>query len=109
MGSEVLLRVPGLHGALEASWEDPYSVVEKLSRVNYKVRRKGGCCDKVVHINNTKRYVSRPVEVNSVCVIAEENKEMSDMWEEKGVLSDEVCDGYSEKDLRVMLDELKDY
>ncbi len=39
VGDKVLLRVPGLHGALEASWEGPYSVTEKLSRVNYKVCR----------------------------------------------------------------------
>ncbi len=35
VGSEVLLRVPGLHGALQASWEGPHKVTEKLSRVNY--------------------------------------------------------------------------
>ncbi len=31
VGSEVLLRVPGLYGALQASWEGPYKVTEKLS------------------------------------------------------------------------------
>ncbi len=39
MGDKVLLRIPGLHAALEASWEGPYEVVEKVSRVNYRVSR----------------------------------------------------------------------
>ncbi len=101
--SKVLLRVPGLLGALEASWEGPYEVVDKLSRVNYKVRREGGQCDKIVHINNTKRFVSRPLNVNSVCVVAEEDKEMCETWEKRGGLSDEVCDEYSERDLQTVL------
>ena len=31
------MRIPGLRGSLEASWEGPYTVVDKLSRVNYRV------------------------------------------------------------------------
>jgi len=54
VGSKILMRIPGLQGSLEASWEGPYDVVEKLSRVNYKVRREGGDKKKLVHINNTK-------------------------------------------------------
>ena len=34
---QVLLRVPGMHGVLEASWEGPYKVKEKLSKVNYRI------------------------------------------------------------------------
>ncbi len=34
IGSKVLLRIPGLHGAFQASWEGPYKVIEELSRVN---------------------------------------------------------------------------
>ncbi len=49
-----------------------------------------------MHINNTKRYVSRPLNVNSVCVVAEEDKKM---WEKRGGFSDEVCDEFSERDL----------
>ena len=103
VGSKVLLRVPGLHGALEASWEGPYVVSEKMSRVNYKVKRSDGQAEKIVHINNTKKYVSRPVNVNAVCVIAEENSEMTAMWEGKSVLSDELCEGYSEGELQRVL------
>ncbi len=68
VGDKVLLRIPGLHAALEASWEGPYEVVEKVSRVNYRVCNEGGKKSKIVHINNTKRYKSRGVGVNAVCV-----------------------------------------
>ncbi len=43
--SKVLLMVPGLVGALDASLEGGYDVVNKLSRVNYKIRREGSQCD----------------------------------------------------------------
>ncbi len=74
-----------------------------MSRVNYKVKRSDGQAEKIVHINNTKKYVSRPVNVNAVCVIAEENSEMTAMWEGKSVLSDELCEGYSERELQRVL------
>ena len=43
--------------------------------MNYKVCKGGVGRKRVVHINNTKRYVPRPVNVNAVCVVAEEDKE----------------------------------
>ncbi len=109
VGDKVLLRVPGLHGALEASWEGPYSVTEKLSRVNYKVCRDGSRNGKIVHINNTKVYKDRGKVVNSVCVVAEENKEMCMMWEGAGVLCDERCEGFSEGDLQMVLSGLSEF
>ncbi len=101
VGSEVLLRVPGLHGALQASWEGPYKVTEKLSRVNYRVCKGEGRPERIVHINNTKTYKPRVASVNSVCIVAEENTEMSEMWDNKSVLCDEKCDGYDEGELQV--------
>ncbi len=50
---KVLIRVPDLHGALEASWEGPYVVTKVNSCVSYFVRRVGGCAEKLVHKNNT--------------------------------------------------------
>lgn len=37
VGSMVLMRVPGLTGKLEDSWEGPYEVVDKVSQVNYQL------------------------------------------------------------------------
>ena len=52
VGDQVLLRVPGMHGALETSWEGPYKVKEKLSKVNYRITDLEGKRLKVVHINH---------------------------------------------------------
>ncbi len=79
VGGLVLLRILGLHGALEASWEGLYNVVEKLSKVNYRVNNVGGTAVRVVHISNTKTYVEREKQVNSVTVVAEEGMEMRNM------------------------------
>ncbi len=103
------MRIPGLQGSLVASWEGPYEVVEKLSWVNYKVRREGGDKKRLVHINNTKMYVQRPVSVNAVCVVAEEDKEMHERWNKKSVLDDEKSDGYDEESFRKALSKLEDY
>ncbi len=108
VGGKVLLRVPGLCGLLEASWEGPYDVVERLSRVNYKVCKGGAGRKRVVHINNTKRYVPRPVNVNAACVVAEEDKEMHSMWHGKSVLKDEKSDGYDKESLCRALSKLED-
>ena len=37
VGDQILLGVPGMHGALEASWEGPYKVKAKLSKANYRI------------------------------------------------------------------------
>ncbi len=108
VGGKVLLRVPGLCGSLEASWEGPYDVVERLSRVNYKVCKGGVGRKRVVHSNITKRYVPRPVNVNAACVVAEEDKEMHSMWHGKSVLKDEKSDGYDEESLCRALSKLED-
>ncbi len=34
---KILLCIPGLHGALESTWEGPHIVKDKLSRVNYRI------------------------------------------------------------------------
>ncbi len=109
VGDKVLLRIPGLCVSLEASCRGPYDVQEKFSRVNYRVCKDGRKKNKVVHINNTKRFKARGVSVNAVCVVAEENKEMSDMWDKKCVLADEKCEDYCEESLQRVLGRLMDY
>ena len=41
VGQQVLLKTPGLIGSLESSWEGPFLVKHKLSRVNYRVTTLG--------------------------------------------------------------------
>ncbi len=66
VGSKVLMRVPGIHAALQAAWEGPYNVIDKTFRVAYKVSRGNDHPVKLAHINNLKVCVDRPLSVNAV-------------------------------------------
>ncbi len=57
---------PGLNACLEASWEGPFVVVDKLSQVTYKIALNGRKTKgKVVHINLLKATVL----VSSICAV----------------------------------------
>ena len=73
-GEQVLCRIPGMSKKLTESWHGPYEVVEKKSRVDYKVNVGRGR-SKVLHINNLKRYHPRGEEVLRLAIVAED-------WEE---------------------------
>ena len=70
-GDWVLCRVPGMVPKLKESWHGPYQVLEKLNRVNYKVEVGKGR-QKVLHINNMKKYQVRGEAVLRMAVVAEE-------------------------------------
>ena len=91
VGELVLMRVPGLHGALESSWEGTYRVVRVVSRVTYFVKRDGGGHERLVHINNLKVYRPRPASVTSVCVVAEDTGAMEAALHKENVLGEELC------------------
>ncbi len=103
MGELVLMRVPGLHGALESSWEGPYSVVRVVSRVTYFVKRDGGGHKRLVHLNNLKVHRPRPASVASVCVVAEETGVMEAALQKETVLGEDNCVGCSQCELDVLL------
>ena len=70
-GDLVLCRIPGTIAKLEESWHGPYKIVEKLNRVDYRVEMKSGK-QKVLHINNLKKYWQREVDVFRMAVVAED-------------------------------------
>ncbi len=73
IGDKVLLRIPGIVNVLEESWEGPFVVKERLSKVNYRVVEEGSKKrGRVVHINNCKLYKVRDCMIGSIVVIAEE-------------------------------------
>ena len=109
VGDKVMLKVPGLQGALEAAWEGPYEGEQKLSKVNYRIKRIGGSGSRVVHINKTKSVVDRCKAVNSVAVIAEEDVEMERMWSERKCLGEEVCEGFVQEELDCVLKEVEQH
>ncbi len=56
VGDQVLMKIPGLCGALQDSWEGLYSVCKVVSKVNYKVKREGSNGEgKTVHVNNINK------------------------------------------------------
>ncbi len=102
---EVLLRVPGLKAALSASWEGPYVVTQKVSRVTYRIRRTDSEHVRIAHINNLKRYcVGEDMKlVAGISVVAEEDVEM-EKWVDRQVLGSALCDGYCEEEMGRCLD-----
>ncbi len=100
VGDLVLLRIPGMRVTLSASWEGPYKVCQKVSRVTYRIQREGSDHVRIAHVNNLKVYdvdeTSRYMA--GISVVAEEDIEM-EKWVEKKLLGDELCEGYCEKDM----------
>ncbi len=77
--------------------------------MTYRVSKGDGHPLREVHINNTKVYVDRVVNVNAVSVVAEEQGVLDDLEGSKAVLGTEKCDGYVEMELQVMLRNVDKY
>ncbi len=104
IGDKVLLRIPGMVNVLEESWEGPFVVKERLSKVNYRVVEEGSRKrGRVVHINNCKLYKVRDCMIGSIVVIAEEC-----VNDKKCPLLEVKCDGYDDIQLKLVLDEFQD-
>ncbi len=104
VGDLVLLKVPGLHVALSASWEGLYRVCENVSRVTYKLKREGSNHERIAHINNLKVYHDKENAKYKagISVIAEEDVEM-EKWVDKRLLGDEKSKNYCESDITKLL------
>ncbi len=109
IGDRVLLRILGLHGSLQTSWEGPYTVSNKVFRVTYKVTKGVGNAEKLAHINNMKVFHDRPLTVNAITLVAEENGIDCSVLDKKAVLSEDKCDGYCEKELQLVLSRLEKF
>ncbi len=109
VGSKVLVRIPGLHASLQASWEGPYVVQDRVSRVTYRISKGEGHPVKLVHLNNTKVYKDRCAWVNAVSVVAEEQGISDDLDGSKAVLGSEKCVGYRESDLLTVVSSAEEF
>ncbi len=109
VGDKVLLRVPGLHAALQASWEGPYDVIEKVSRVTFKVAKGEGHPVRIAHVNNLKDYVARPLHVCAVTLVAEDKGIEESLLSGSPLLSPDKCPGYNAKELETVLRDLSDH
>ena len=82
-GDQVLCRVPGMSHKLEESWHGPYTVLEKVSRVDYRINLGRGR-KKVLHINNLKKFYVREEEVMRLAVVAEDCDDDQDIGTKMG-------------------------
>ena len=80
-GDKVLVRLPMVGQALQATFSGPYIVEEKLGPVNYMIRTPDrGKKKRVCHINILEKYIDREEQRQKAVAVA--------------VSSDEVSGGY---------------
>ena len=96
-GEQVLCRIPGMSKKLQESWHGPYDVIERKSRVDYKVSVGRGR-SKVLHINNLKRYHPRGLRL---AIVAEDWEEDEDV----GTRMSGRCLEFSEEEVERMREE----
>ena len=105
VGEFVLCKIPGMRGSLQDSWEGPFRVGKMCNRVNYNVNEvHGKQREKVIHLNNAKRYVERETDVCALTVVADDQK----LDQSSLVLHVEDCEGFKDSDLQEVLGEYKD-
>ncbi len=102
VNESVMIRIPGLHTALNASWEGPFIVTEVVGPVTVKVKRdKNDKQSKIVHMNNCKRVWSREAVVY-VAILAENEPD-----HEKIPILEGECEGYNKADIDKLIDRHK--
>ena len=70
------MRVPGLVGKLDDSWDGPYQVIDKISPVTYQLAIPGrGSRPQMVHINMLRVWRTPGARVLRVVVADEDEKE----------------------------------
>ncbi len=109
MGASVLMRVPGMKAGLQAAWEGPYKVVGSSSRVTYKVSKGDGHSVRLAHRDNLKVYSPRPLSVNAVTLIAEEQGIDQNLLTSKATLGNDVCPGFRQDQLDTLLSDLSSH
>ncbi len=109
IGASVLMRIPGMKSALQAAWEGPYKVVSSTSRVTYQISKGDGHPMRLAHRDNLKLYTPRPLSVNAVTLIAEEQGIDHSLLSSKATLGNDKCPGFRQDDLDSLLKDLCSY
>ncbi len=107
VGSSVLMRVPGIKAALQVAWDGPYKIVDRSSRVTYKVSKGVDHPVLLVHRDNLKVYSPRPLAVNAVTLVAEDSGISDELLVSKASLDGEPCPGFRQNVLDALLNDLK--
>ncbi len=95
-----------MKAALQAAWEGPYLVVDRASRVTYKVSKGDDHPVRLAHMDNLKLYVDRPLSVNAVTLVAEEQGIPPELLTSKVNLSSDRCPGFRQCELDSVLGRL---
>src|SRR5260221_7771583 len=66
VGEKILLLLPTVHNKMELQWKGPYSVVKKVSNLDYQIKMDNKI--KTFHVNMLKRYVERVENVPETMV-----------------------------------------
>ena len=105
-GDLVLVRIPGMINKMSESWEGPYDILKKVSAVNYAIGVPGkNKIEKVIHVNNTKKFVQSTAHVLRL-VVAADNGEVE--LEKKVALIGDKLEEEQQKDLEKLLIKWKD-
>ena len=100
VNDKVLCRIPGMTRKLQESWLGPFSITEKLNRVNYRVKTGRGP-GKVLHINNLKLYYEREEEIMRLTIVAEDFEDDED----RKVKVEGSCEGFDRKEVERLVEE----
>ncbi|XP_061495907.1 uncharacterized protein LOC133390739 [Rhineura floridana] len=111
VGDMVMAFIPRKHDKLQANWEGPYTIRERLDTVTYVITTDQLNKSKVVHVNMLKPYHTRDAQVLQVTLFPEgSGPELPDLVQEskdKGGVdqvewSEEVKEEVKEEILRVL-------
>ena len=111
-GDLVFTRIPGCRANLQASWEGPFKIVKSIPPLNYEIRDADNTWSRITHINNLKTFkpmpTCEPLQVQAACLVAEENTEMSKVFDNGPSLVGGPCIGYSQGEMDQLLQEYAD-
>ena len=106
-GDLVFTRIPGCRANLQASWEGPFTITKSIPPLNYEIQDAENTWSRITHINNLKSYKPLPtpkqLQVGAVCLVAEENQEVSKVLDSGPSLVGGPCVGYSQGEMDQLL------
>ena len=106
-GDLVFSCIPGCRANLQASWEGPFKIIKSIPPLNYEIQDPSNTWSRITHINNLKSYQPLPtpkqLQVQAACLVAEENKEMSQVLVSGPSLVGGPCLGYSQGEMDQLL------
>lgn len=108
---QVMVHVPGMHKKLDAAWNSPYEVLERVSPVNYNIKLTslgGRKRHSIVHINHTKKYTDVDVVVNRVVCAEVDSEDEVNLSQRNLKLKPRILSEAQQKALDLLLSDFPD-